>query len=175
MGELVEIHICMEHVLSMVDDTSNVGFQEISWVDDLYTKLNICMLFCYFVTHETKEIRPNKHKFTLHYCSIEHVSLVMRKPYFGIYAKTKVQISCAVTAQLISALGFATQIVQSLYLLNPKFQASSHLLWLHSPVYVGPGRKPQTDFPQRGSYVIRLHCSDMGVIFFYMSLSRASL
>ena len=24
-----------------------------------------------------------------------------------------------------------------------KFQASSHLLWLHNPVYVGPGRKPK--------------------------------
>ena len=32
---------------------------------------------------------------------------------------------------------FATQIVQSLYFLNPKFQDSSHLLWLHSPVCVG--------------------------------------
>ena len=26
--------------------------------------------------------------------------------------------------------------------LNPKFQASSHLVWLYSPVCVGPGRKP---------------------------------
>ena len=33
---------------------------------------------------------------------------------------------------------FATRIVQSLYFLNPKFQASSHLLWLYSPVCVGP-------------------------------------
>ena len=48
------------------------------------------------------------------------------------YAKTKTQISFAVTAKLISAFVFATQIVQSLYLLNPKFQASSHLLWLYS-------------------------------------------
>ena len=27
-------------------------------------------------------------------------------------------------------------------LLNQKFQASSHLLWLYSPVYVRPGQKP---------------------------------
>ena len=27
--------------------------------------------------------------------------------------------------------------------LNPKFQASSHLLWMYSPVSVGPGRKPR--------------------------------
>ena len=26
-------------------------------------------------------------------------------------------------------------------LLNPKFQPSSHLLWLYSPVCVGPGQK----------------------------------
>ena len=38
---------------------------------------------------------------------------------------------------------FATRIVQSLYFLNPKFRASSHLLWLYSPVCVGPGRKPR--------------------------------
>ena len=31
-------------------------------------------------------------------------------------------------------------IVQSLYFLNPKFQASIHLLWLYSPVCVEPGR-----------------------------------
>ena len=50
-----------------------------------------------------------------------HLSLVMRKPDF---AKTKPQISFAVTAKLISAFVFATWIVQSLYYLNPKFQAS---------------------------------------------------
>ena len=30
-------------------------------------------------------------------------------------------------------------VVQSLYFLNPKFPASSHLLWSYSPVYVRPG------------------------------------
>ena len=72
--------------------------------------------------------------------------------WYKYYAKTKTQISFAVTAKLISAFVFATQIVQSLYFLNPKFQASSHLLWLYSPVYVGPGRKPRRPvFSQRGS------------------------
>ena len=34
-----------------------------------------------------------------------------------------------------------------------KFQASSHLLWLYSPVCVRPGRKPRRPvFSQRGSY-----------------------
>ena len=33
--------------------------------------------------------------------------------------------------------------MQSLFFLNLKFQASTHLLWLHSPVCVGPGWKPR--------------------------------
>ena len=49
-----------------------------------------------------------------------HMSLFMRKPAFA-YAKTKTQISFAVTAKLISAFVFATQIVQSLYFLNTNF------------------------------------------------------
>ena len=69
------------------------------------------------------------------------------------YAKTKTQISFAVTAKLISAFVFAIRIVQFLYYLNPKFQASSHLLWPHSLVCVGPGRKPRRPvFSERGTY-----------------------
>ena len=85
---------------------------------------------------------------TLHF----YMSLIVRKPDFA-YAKLKTQISFAVTAKLISAFVFAIRIVQSLYYLNPTFQSSSHLLWLYSPVCVGPGRKPRrTVFSQRGSY-----------------------
>ena len=85
----------------------------------------------------------------------------MRKLFF-LHAKTKTQISCAVTAQLISAFVFAIQIVQSLYYLNTKFQASSHLLWLYSPVCVGPGRKPERPvFSQRGSFCYQ---TDLDVI-----------
>ena len=50
-------------------------------------------------------------------------------------------------------LVFATRIVQSLYFLDPKFQASSRILWLYNPVCVGPGRKPRRPvFSERGSY-----------------------
>ena len=73
----------------------------------------------------------------------------MRKRLFA-YAKTKTQISFAVTAGLISAFVFARQKVQSLFYLNPKYQASSHLLVLYSLVCVGPGRKPS----ERGSYTV---------------------
>ena len=84
---------------------------------------------------------------------LDHLSLVVRKPAFA-YAKTKTQISFAVSAKLISAFVIATWIVQSLYYLNPKFQASRHLLWLYSLVCVRPGRKPRRPvFTQRGSFV----------------------
>ena len=58
------------------------------------------------------------------------------------------------TAQLIS-----TFVSLYGYYLNPKFQASSHLLWLYSQVCVGPGQKPQRPvFSQRGSYFSRSIC-----------------
>ena len=75
-----------------------------------------------------------------------------KKTDFCAYAKAKTQISFAVTAKLISVFVFATWILQSLYFLNPKFQVSSDLVWLYSPVCVGPGRKPRRPvFSQRGS------------------------
>ena len=54
-------------------------------------------------------------------------SYSLENQIFG-FAKTKTHISCAVTAQLISDFVFATQIVQFIFFLNMKFQASSRLL-----------------------------------------------
>ena len=78
----------------------------------------------------------------------------MRKlPFCICENKCADQLCSFQTAQLISAFVFATQIGQSLYFLNPKFQASGHLLWLYSPVCVGPGWKPRRQvFLRRGSY-----------------------
>ena len=74
------------------------------------------------------------------------------------YAKTKTQISFAVTAKLISAFVFATPTVQSLSFLNTKFQASSHFLRRRSLVCEGPGRKPRRPvFWRRGSRQTLLH------------------
>ena len=74
---------------------------------------------------------------------------------FFAYAKTKTQISFAVTAKLISAFVFATRIVQSLSFLNTKFQASSHFLRRRSLICVGPGRKPRRPvFWRRGSVTL---------------------
>ena len=61
-----------------------------------------------------------------------NISHVMRKPRFCI-CKNK---------DADQRLCFH-YIVQSLCFLNPKFQASSHLLYLYSLVCVGPGRKPE--------------------------------
>ena len=85
----------------------------------------------------------------------------MRKPDFA-YAKLKTQISFAVTAKLISAFVFAIRIVQSLYYLNPIFQASSHLLWLlYSPVCVGPGRKPS----HNEAHIVKMGFTGVYIIF----------
>ena len=84
-----------------------------------------------------------------------HMSFEPRREKTGFLymRKTKTQISFAVTAKLISAFVFAIRIVQSLYYLHPKFQASGHLLWLYRPVCVGPSRKPRRPvFSQRGSF-----------------------
>ena len=100
---------------------------------------------------------------------INEKSLVMRKLCFA-YAKTKTQISFAVTAKLISAFVFASWKVQYLYFLNTKFQ-----LWLYSPVCVRPGRKPRRPvFSQRGSneklqtfLIKQLKLSTIRPYFFY--------
>ena len=79
------------------------------------------------------------------------MSLVVRKAAFCICENKAAQIISF--AELISAVVFATRIVQSLFFLNPEFQASSHLLWLYSPVYVGPGQKPEDRFSQNEAHM----------------------
>ena len=66
----------------------------------------------------------------------------MRKPAFCIW-EIKDADQLRGNREADQRLCFATRTVQSLYFLNLKFQASSHLLWPHSPVCVGPGWKPQ--------------------------------
>ena len=91
----------------------------------------------------------------------------MRKPAFCI-CENKTQISFAVTAKLISTFVFATWIVQFLYFLNPKFQASRRLLWLYSPVCVGPGSSfvSSEDSYQPGHppSLISLHCPHLRLL-----------
>ena len=51
----------------------------------------------------------------------DHSRAATRENRLFAYAKTKSQISFAITAKLISAFVFATRIGYSLYFLNPKF------------------------------------------------------
>ena len=75
------------------------------------------------------------------------------------YAKTKTQISFAVTAKLFSVFVFATRIVQSIFFLNPKFQVSSYFYWLSSPVCRGPGQNHRRPvFWRRGSFNNQCEC-----------------
>ena len=61
---------------------------------------------------------------------------------------------CSLPAQLISAFVFTTGIVQFLFFLNSKFQASSLFLRLYRPVCVGPSQKPRRPvFSRHGSYL----------------------
>ena len=98
-------------------------------------------------------------KRSFRYLAQEHyMSRVIRKPDFCLCENkdaVTAQISCAVTAhlisafiftavtaQLISAFVFDTQIVQFLIYLYQTFQDSNFLLELYRPVCVKPGRKP---------------------------------
>ena len=85
----------------------------------------------------------------------------MRKPTFCICENKNADQLRGVTAKLISAFVSATQIVQFLYFLNPKSQASSHLLGLYSLVCVGPGRKPERWFSHDAAHLL-LHVPESG-------------
>ena len=79
---------------------------------------------------------------------IDHV---MRKPV-SVINENKNADQLRGNRELISAFVFSTQIIQSPYFLNPRLQASSHLLWLYSLICIGPGRKTRRPvFSQRGS------------------------
>ena len=68
-------------------------------------------------------------------------------------------------AKLISAFVFATRIVQFLFFLNPKFQASSSFLCLYRPVCVGPVRKPHCWFSHEATHMTSLFsCGKLCVI-----------
>ena len=75
----------------------------------------------------------------------------MRKPAFCI-CENKDADQLRGNREADQHLCFRYTDIQSLFFLKPKFQASSHLLWLYSPVCVGPGQKPRRPvFSERGS------------------------
>ena len=82
-------------------------------------------------------------------CTSSEGSRIVRKPDFCLCENKG-----ADQLHSNSDFVFATRIVQFLFFLNPKFQASYHFLRLHRPVYVGPGRKPRRPvFSRHGSRV----------------------
>ena len=118
-----------------------------------------------------------KSRFSHYVAHIVMISAASCKNQRFAYAKTKTQISCAVTAQLISAFVFTPRIVQSLYFLNPKFQASSHLQWLYSLVCVRLGQNPHYwlshvaahfQFSDRQSDAVHLNLVTLKFLNFWM-------
>ena len=87
----------------------------------------------------------------------------MRKPDFCV-CKNKdadqLRSNCAADQHL--CFRYTDSTIPLLRYHNQKFQASSHLLWLYSPVSVGPGRKPRRPvFSQQGSYMLLQVSFDM--------------
>ena len=68
------------------------------------------------------------------------MSLVVRKPAFCICENKDADQLCG-DREADQRLCFRFTDSTIPLLLNPKFQASSYLLWLYSLVCVGPGRK----------------------------------
>ena len=78
------------------------------------------------------------------------MSRIVRKAAFCI-CENKDADQLRGSAKLISAFVFAIRIVQFLFYVNTKLQASRYLLSLCSLVCVGSGRKPRRPvFSQRG-------------------------
>ena len=87
------------------------------------------------------------------------MSLVMRNPAFCI-CENKDADQLRGNLEADQRLCFRC----SLSYLHTKFQASSHLQWLYSPVCVGPGQKPRRPvFSERGSNILSRFTAD-GVV-----------
>ena len=98
------------------------------------------------------------------------MSLVMRKPDFCICENKDADQLRSNTAQLISAFVFAIRIVRSLFYLNPKFQASSYILWLYSLVCVG---NPEDRFSHNEAHmVLSVSVPDIVYPFFLTKATR---
>ena len=114
-------------------------------------------------------------------CAHEHG---LSEPHYEktgfLHMKTKTQICFAVTqisfaviVKLISAFVFATRIVQSLFLLIPKFQVSSDLLWLHSPVLSDLVGKPEDRFSHNEAQLYLCHTQLRSVCLFVLSCIKS--
>ena len=76
--------------------------------------------------------------------------------------------------KLISAFVFATRIVQFLFYLKPKFQASSSFLCMYRPVCVGPVRKPHCWFSHEEAQMLK-SLSERLFHFFLLFFAKLSI
>ena len=96
--------------------------------------------------HDSVPIPPREEEHWYRLLSWNHMSHRLRKSTICL-GENKAQISFAVT------FVFAPRIVQSLFYLNQKFQASRLLLWMYRLVCVRPGRNSKLlVFSCTGSY-----------------------
>ena len=115
----------------------------------VYRRSIIILVSCFI---GSQKHRPSYHTTgrPFRFSHIYEKSLVMRKPFFCI-CENKDADQPPGNRKADQRLCFR-YIVQSLFFLNPKFQASNHLVWLSCLVCVGPGGKPRRPvFSQRGS------------------------
>ena len=99
------------------------------------SKSLLFMFIPFFLHQHARDLKHN------HCCSGYHMSLVMRKPAFCSNCTADQHLCFPYTDSTI------------LYYLNLKFQASNQLLWLYSPVCVGPGRKPEDRFSHNKAHM----------------------
>ena len=111
-------------------------------------------LFHYFQT--TNEIfeKRNQHLSIPSYCDQSEIYEPPHGKTNKLHLRKQRRRSASRSAKLISAFVFATRIVQFLFYLNPKFQASSSFLCLYRPVWVGPVRKPHCWFSHEAAHMI---------------------
>ena len=88
---------------------------------------------------------------------LSHEKKVIYEPPHGktnnLHRRKQRRRSASRSAKLISAFVFATRIVQFLFYLNTKFQASSSFLCLCRPVCVGPVRNPHCWFSHEAAHI----------------------
>ena len=86
------------------------------------------------------------------WCNFWYMSIVVRKQAFCM-CKIKDPDQFCGSWQADQHLYFRSRILKSLYFLNPKFQASTSLLWLYSPVCVGHVKNPKDLFSRVTAHV----------------------
>ena len=86
---------------------------------------------------------------------IVHMSRIMRKPTFCLCEnKDADQLRGNREADQRLCFRFIDSTIP--LFLNPKFQASSHLLYMHSLVCVGPGQKPERWFSHVAAHMKKI-------------------